>query len=248
MKFTNRTPENWKELQDYVAEYLIGAGYMALTPHEINTARGKVEVDVYIEAPYELVKHIVCECKFWNTPVTKEKIHAFRTVVHDCGAELGIIISKNGYQSGAIDAAKFSNIRLETWDSFLDIISERWLENKLWTLKTKAARIMSFSDTYTYESERLSTEEHVIYVDICQKIRCVTEQCTFIQKQDLINDTLILDKFSIKHHYNDIEQYLDDVSQKLEEALGLLEKLSVKPEKSNRFLSTMKIFMGNYEF
>lgn len=89
MKFTHREPTDWKELQDFIADYLITAGYKATTPFEIDTARGKVEVDVYIESPYELVKHIVCECKWWNTPVTQEKIHAFRTVVQDIGAELG---------------------------------------------------------------------------------------------------------------------------------------------------------------
>lgn len=118
MKFTNRIPKTWQDLQNYATEYLTVAGYKATTPYELNTARGTVEVDIYIEAPYELVKSIVCECKYWNTPVTKEKIHAFRTVVHDCGAELGIMISKNGYQSGAIEASKFSNIRLETWEIF----------------------------------------------------------------------------------------------------------------------------------
>ena len=28
MKFTNRVPADWKELQDLVAEYLIAAGYL----------------------------------------------------------------------------------------------------------------------------------------------------------------------------------------------------------------------------
>ena len=90
LKFTNRVPDSWKGLQDLVAEYLIVAGYRAITPCEIDTVRGKVEVDVCVEAPYDLVKRIICECKYWNTPVPKEKVHAFRTVVHDCGAELPV--------------------------------------------------------------------------------------------------------------------------------------------------------------
>lgn len=247
MKFTSRNPESWKQLQDFAAEYLTVAGYTAITPHEIDTVRGKVEVDVYVEAPYELVKHIVCECKYWNTPVTKEKIHAFRTVVHDSGAELGIIISKSGYQSGAIEAARFSNVRLETWDSFLNIITDRWLDNKLWAIKTMAARIMSFNDPYTYESERLSAEEYTAYKKACLSTSSITEQCLLVRKSDLINDTSTLERFLIRQQYNDIEQYLDDISQKLEIALEVLEKLTIKPEKPNRFISTMKVFMEDDE-
>lgn len=247
MKFTTRIPQNWKELQDFVAEYLIVAGYTAITPHEINTVRGKVEVDVYIEAPYELVKHIICECKYWNTPVTKEKIHAFRTVVHDSGAELGIIISKNGYQSGAIEAAKYSNIRLETWDSFLNIIRDKWLDNKLWVIKTMAARVMSFADTYTYECEKLFEQESRIYQETCRNISSTTVQCVVIQKSDLIDNTSVLDKFFIPQKYNDIEQYLTELQQKLKSALDILEQLSIQPDNPNRFIATMKTFMQNIE-
>lgn len=118
MKFTNVVPTDWKDLQNLVAEYLTFAGYKAITPQTIDTARGEVEIDVYVESPNELVKKVLFECKFWKTPVTKEKIHAFRMVVQDSGAELGLLISKNGYQSGAIEAAKYSNVRLETWESF----------------------------------------------------------------------------------------------------------------------------------
>ena len=148
-----------------MAEYLIVAGYRAITPCEIDTVRGKVEVDVCVEAPYDLVKRIICECKYWNTPVPKEKVHAFRTVVHDCGAELGIIISKEGYQSGAIEAAKFSNVRLETWDTFLELVKDKWIDNKLWSVKTMTAKIMNYRDTYEYEAERLTDEEYPRYKD-----------------------------------------------------------------------------------
>lgn len=122
MIFTHKRPQNWRELQDLTAEFLRGAGYEAITPCIIETVRGEVEVDVLIETPFEFVKTIVCECKCWNTRVTKEKVHAFRSVVYDFGAELGLMISSRGYQSGAERAAKYSNVRLETWEGFLEII------------------------------------------------------------------------------------------------------------------------------
>lgn len=89
MKFTDRCPATWKELQDDVALLLNQSGYRAVSPCTIDTVRGKVEVDVLVESPDELVKRIVCECKFWNSSVPKEKVHAFRTVVQDSGASFG---------------------------------------------------------------------------------------------------------------------------------------------------------------
>ncbi len=245
MKFTHRQPQTWQELQNLTAEYLTVAGYTATTPYELNTARGKVEVDVYIEAPHELVKHIICECKYWGTPVTKEKIHAFRTVIHDCGAELGIIISKNGYQSGAIEAATFSNVRLETWESFLNIIMDKWIDNRLWAIKEMAARVMSYSDGYTYRTEELTAEEYPLYRHACNSALTITEQCMLILKSDLLNDSSILDRLAIQQQYQDIEAYLNELFKKLQETLEILEKLSVKPDKPDRFISTMKMYMEN---
>ena len=40
LKFTNRVPTDWKDLQNLVAEYLNIAGYKAITPYEIETVVG----------------------------------------------------------------------------------------------------------------------------------------------------------------------------------------------------------------
>ena len=55
MKFTDRCPATWKELQDDVALLLNQSGYRAVSPCTIDTVRGKVEVDVLVESPDELV-------------------------------------------------------------------------------------------------------------------------------------------------------------------------------------------------
>lgn len=247
LKFTNRVPTDWKELQDLVAEYLIVAGYKAITPCEIDTVRGKVEIDVCIESPYDLVKRIVCECKYWSTPVTKEKVHAFRTVVHDCGAELGIIISKSGYQSGAIEAAKFSNVRLETWDTFLELVKDKWIDNKLWSIKTMTARVMNYRDAYEYEIERLTTEEFPHYMDTCKNIADIAEQGLLIRKSDLINGVDYIQRFPLYKQSKSVEHYLNELSNKLSKALDVFESLSVKPNKPNRYISTVKMSMEETE-
>ncbi len=110
-----------------------------------------------------------------------------------------------------------------------------------------AARVMSFADTYTYEFEKLFEQEYLIYQETCRNISSITEQCVVIQKSDFMDNTSVLDKFFIPQKYNDIEQYLTNLQQKLKSALDILEQLSIQPDNPNRFIATMKTFMQNIE-
>jgi hypothetical protein len=85
----------------------------------IKTVRGTVNVDVYAEDVTQTPSAVcLCECKHWSTAVSKDVVHAFRTVVSDFGASWGFLISSGGFQSGAIEAATYSNVRLQTWEEF----------------------------------------------------------------------------------------------------------------------------------
>ena len=55
----------------------------------------------------------VVEAKSWRSNVPKEKILALRSIVDDTGADRGFLISEKGFQSGAWEAAKKSNVELE---------------------------------------------------------------------------------------------------------------------------------------
>jgi len=241
MVFTTYVPKTWKDLQNAVADYLSVAGYNTITPCTIETARGNVEVDVFIEASHELVKHIICECKLWNTRIPKEKVHAFRTVVHDCGADIGIIISKNGYQAGAIEAAKYSNVRLETWGSFTTIIADKWIKNMLLKTQLKAARVYSYLDTYDYEAERLSETEYKEFLNIREKTFSLVQNILLLNKDDFQNNPLLLEKLQYDHEYKDIETCLRDILNLMQESLTVLEQLSVQPNRPNRFMSTIRL-------
>ena len=155
MNFFERCPSTWEELQDYVALLLNQAGYHATSPCTIDTVRGQVEVDVLVEAPDALVKKIICECKFWKTPVPKEKVHAFRTAVHDSGAALGLLISRVGFQSGAIEAARLSNVQLLTWEEFTDLIEDKWIIAELKHLKKYSEPLSVYIDPLDFPYEKL---------------------------------------------------------------------------------------------
>lgn len=166
MKITNYVPVDWKDLQNQVCRLLNEAGYTAESPKEIMTVRGKVEVDVYATSNTELIKQFICECKYWNTPVPKEKIHAFRTVVHDSGSMVGIFISKEGYQSGAYDAAYCSNVLLKTWDEFLVLIEKQWFVKQLINIKKKMHPLAVYTDPLDVQFEKLSVEDRKKYIKL----------------------------------------------------------------------------------
>ena len=158
MNISKEIPTDWRDLQDKVCKYLNQAGYHAETAKTIELVRGKVEVDVFATTDDEMLKQFICECKHWDTPVPQEKIHAFRTVVQDSGSMLGIFISKTGYQKGAIEAARCSNVILKDWKGFIDLIAHQWLKNRFRYLLKIGDPLSVYTDPMDVQVEKLSEE------------------------------------------------------------------------------------------
>jgi len=53
-------------------------------------------------------------------------VHSFQSVVSNIGANLGYIISRNEFQSGAYEAASKTNIVLLTWNEFQALLFDSW--------------------------------------------------------------------------------------------------------------------------
>ncbi|GAB6847905.1 restriction endonuclease [Paraburkholderia kururiensis] len=87
------------------------------------------EIDVYYEFTKAGIRHrVAIECKDWATPVAKGQIQEFESKLRDIGTIIGVIVSRNGYQSGAVDFAKFNDIiplKFEDLPSFRTILAER---------------------------------------------------------------------------------------------------------------------------
>jgi len=109
----NTEPQNWKELQIFVGQMFKECGFQTEISKIIYLVRGRKEIDVYAQDSSSEYKPIILvECKFWNKAVNQDIIHAFRSVISDFGANLGFIVSKNGFQSGSYEAVKNTNVRL----------------------------------------------------------------------------------------------------------------------------------------
>ena len=127
----NNLPSDWKDLQDKVALILEQCGFKVESPKDLHSARSEIiEVDVYaIDETSILQQTVVCECKYWDKKVPQSVVHAFRMQVDDIGANVGLLISKNGFQSGAYSASRYSNIKLLTWEEFEIMFLPIWYKN-----------------------------------------------------------------------------------------------------------------------
>ena len=212
MLITNDIPTSWKDLQDKVCKYLNQCGYHAESPKTIDLVRGVVEVDVFATTDDELLRQFICECKFWETPVPQEKIHAFRTVVHDSGSMLGIFISKMGYQEGARKASYCSNVVLKDWDGFIDMIATKWVKNRFREIQRLGDPLGFYTNYLDVPIEKFRT--------IAAKKECIRLQDRYIKPYFLARslelgmyhpeDTIEVDGIQFKY-FNCLFDYLENV-------------------------------------
>ena len=140
-------PINWKELQCFVGQMFEECGFETEVSKVVDLVRGKKEIDVYtqdINSEYKPI--ILVECKFWNTPISQETIHSFRTVVSDFGANMGFIVSKKGFQSGSYEAAKNTNIRLVSLQDLESKYYDKWKQGMVKKYMMYADRLFPYWD------------------------------------------------------------------------------------------------------
>lgn len=187
MKIFDNEPSDWIDLQNKVAYIFKSCGYDVKTPMKIKTARGEVEVDVYAYAE-SLGIRVIVECKLWKRKLSQDIIYSFRSIVNDSGVNKGIIVSKRGFQSGAYNNARFTNIELLTWDEFVDKYQEHYLKSmvrKYQCIKSKLYRLSSDKREYQKYIDQFDTEaqKEVGYLKekLFQIVLVISPMCTMLQ-------------------------------------------------------------------
>jgi hypothetical protein len=103
----------WREYQQSVAEFFQSLGLTAEVEATVQGARAAHRIDVFVTFQSFGIDHRwVVECKLWKRSVRKEQVMTLRSIVDDVGADRGFILSESSFQSGAITAARGSNITL----------------------------------------------------------------------------------------------------------------------------------------
>ena len=105
--------EDWRQYQEAVAQAFRDLGCHTEVEKTITGARGTHKVDVY--ATFQKLGnecHCLVECKLTQRPVKKSDVLTFHKIAQDVGADLGFIFCESGFQSGAHEVTRNTNIRL----------------------------------------------------------------------------------------------------------------------------------------
>lgn len=108
---------DWYKFQEKICDHFNSLGAISETNITLQGVRTKHDIDILIKTKF-LGQNItwIVEAKKWSKKVNKLHVLGLRTIINDIGADKGFIISEIGFQSGAIEAAKNSNISLTTFD------------------------------------------------------------------------------------------------------------------------------------
>lgn len=120
-------PQDWRELQAGVCRLFREIGLTADVEVPLKTPRGIVTVDVFAvdNESVDKIQYIV-ECKNWDATIPQAVVHAFTTVMHETGANLGFIVSKHGLQSGATMYTENTNIQGLTYQQLQQRYFNAW--------------------------------------------------------------------------------------------------------------------------
>ena len=125
----NPEPDDWEELQAGVCRIFTEIGLQAEQNKKVRTPRGEVSLDVFAIDPGSVDKiQYVVECKNWNSSVPQSVVHSFTTVMQEVGANIGYLVSKHGFQKGAIEYLRNKNIRGVTYADYQNHYLGVWID------------------------------------------------------------------------------------------------------------------------
>lgn len=124
---------SWQDLQIKVCQFFLEMGYSADIEQNVSLANGGVaKVDVIVKDLHaSLIKTYLIECKYWNKPIPREKVQSFKMDVYESGSNVGIFISKCGYQAGAEMASRYSNVVLLDFEQLQRSYGDEWYRKRI---------------------------------------------------------------------------------------------------------------------
>lgn len=111
--------EDWSMYQEEAADFFRSIGLDATTNAKVKGIRSNHDVDVLVTSRHAGVDFMwIVECKQWMTRVGKLHVMGLRTIVTEVGADRGILLAENGFQSGAAEVAVLTNVHLTSLSEF----------------------------------------------------------------------------------------------------------------------------------
>lgn len=109
----------YEQFTQYIYQSMLGKeGMNDVTVQHNRRFRGRSGVEHQIDVSWSFtvatINHtVIIECKNYSSNLTLEKVRNFFAVVHDVGNCRGIMVTREGFQSGAAAFADFYGIRLK---------------------------------------------------------------------------------------------------------------------------------------
>lgn len=147
------TPPDWYQFQEQIKEHFISIGADAETNVTIQGVRTKHDIDVYVKTKF-LGEDLIwlVEAKNWKSNINKSQVLTLRSIVDDIGADRGFIISSSGFQSGAIEAAQNTNVKLKTFEE-MKAETRGMVEAEI--LKSYKKRLLLIEDRYWAHTKKI---------------------------------------------------------------------------------------------
>jgi restriction system protein len=131
----------WSDYQEEVARFFRSIGLQADTNVTLKGIRTSHDIDVVVRSNHVGFDLLwLVECKHWKTAVSKLHVLALREIVSDLGADRGILMAENGFQSGAQEAAQLTNVQLTSLAELTTTASDALGKAQLHTLQERVAK------------------------------------------------------------------------------------------------------------
>lgn len=152
-----RKRATWYRYQESVASVFRNLSYSATTNETLEGVRAKHDIDIVVRSDHAGFHVLwIVECKHRKRAVPKADIMLLRGIIDDLGADKGFMLAEKGYQSGALAAARLTNIELVSLDELKEIVSVEIGRAKLWSIMRRA---QSCADRY-WELDKDDRIEH----------------------------------------------------------------------------------------
>jgi hypothetical protein len=108
--------EDWFIFQEQICEHFNSIGAESETNVTLNGVRTSHDVDVFVKTKFLGIDlQWIVEAKHWKRKVNKGHVLALRSIAEDLGVDRAFIVSSSGFQSGAVEAANNTNVKLLTF-------------------------------------------------------------------------------------------------------------------------------------
>lgn len=129
---------DWKQYQEEVAAFFRSLGFKAEVNHIVEGVRSKHEIDVYVTFDRWGIRHTwIVECKLHARAITKADVETLKSIASEIGASLAFLLSESGFQSGALDAARKTNVVLSSLEELQTKSSDDVMREALIVLENR---------------------------------------------------------------------------------------------------------------